>query len=296
MVISGNGSLVSEVILLIFRRVADIRKVGAQPFRDEVTEIVRHYISITGPRKLNLTYQDRAACMHALQHTTHPSAFLPVFLAAETALRGHSHPNFIRWSIRNINRPRILFARAIGALLIAIAVVLDIILILSNFHRLTRISALPFWYVGLYILLIEGRGISSTLYMNRKRHLRPWEEALAADLESTQPEVRNEQAESRSPTDSSEHKTQDIATQVDRPKKESFQPLGPANDFENQPWVRSYQEKPFWRKVFGVHVVNHNRHIRALQDRVVFTALLLAGFLVVVLTLGSVLIPSGNFF
>ncbi|KAI0013202.1 hypothetical protein F4779DRAFT_613731 [Xylariaceae sp. FL0662B] len=36
-------------------------------------------------------------CIHAVQHTTHPSAPLPAFTAAEAALRGRNRPGFVRW-------------------------------------------------------------------------------------------------------------------------------------------------------------------------------------------------------
>ncbi|KAI1780968.1 hypothetical protein F4818DRAFT_397379 [Hypoxylon cercidicola] len=273
---------------------------GGQPFRDEVTQIARHYISTIGPRKLNLSYRDRAACMHALQHTTHPSAFLPVLITVETALREHSHPKFIRWSTGNSNRQRVLFARAVGALLIVPAIVLDVILILSKLHRLARLSAVPFWYVGLYILLIEGRGISIGLYINHKCQLRPWEQMVDVELERVQPEVKAERAESNGPTDSFNHTTQDTTAQDDASKSkvflksESLRALGSANVFEREAWVQFYQDKLVWQKIFDVSVVNRNRQLRTLQDRAVLTALVWAGFLVIALTVVSVLIPSGN--
>ncbi|OTB03415.1 hypothetical protein M426DRAFT_263194 [Hypoxylon sp. CI-4A] len=270
---------------------------SVQPFRDEVTQIALHYILTRGPRSLNLTCWDRTACMHALQHTTHPSAFLPAFLAAETALREHSHPNFIHWSTRNSNRPRVVFARFLGVVLVFLAFALDVLLILSKVHRLYRLSALPPWYIGLYVLLIEGRGISIRLYMNRKRQLRPWEGDLDLDVESKQQKARPEQTESGNAAMAPEDQRQDNAAQVGPPvNNERLLALGPANDFETEPWVQSYQDKSVWQKVFDKSVSSRNRHLRALQDRAIFTSLLWAGLLVVVLTVGSVLIPSGNFF
>ncbi|KAI1456175.1 hypothetical protein F4805DRAFT_246986 [Annulohypoxylon moriforme] len=268
---------------------------STQPFRDEATQAARHYISTSGPRKLNLTYQDRTSCMHALQHTTHPSAFLPAFLAAETTLREDSHPKFVRWSIRNSNSPRMLFARVLSTSLIILGTMLGIILILSKFHRLARLSAVPFWYIGLYILLIEGRGISIRLYMNRKRHLRPWEKFETADSGNTQPQVNSGQAEAPNSTDTSGNKKQDTA-RVDAPTKASMQPLGPANHFGEEPWVIAYQRKLFWEKVFDISIVNRNRHLRSLQDKAVFTSLWWASFLVIILAVSFVSIPSGNLF
>ncbi|KAI1411151.1 hypothetical protein F5Y13DRAFT_63466 [Hypoxylon sp. FL1857] len=287
----ATGSVIKEEL----RKEWQWQPFSAQPFRDEATRVVRHYIATSGPRKLNLTYKDRTACMHAFQHTTHPSAFLPAFLAAETTLREHSHPNFIRWSLCNSNYPRVLFARALGVLLVVLALILDVALILSKSNRLARLSAVPLWYGGLYILLIEGRGISIRLYMNRRRHLRPWEEVPSADPESAHPEANTGQTEAHDTADSSEKKKHDTL-RVDPPVKPSLQPLGPANDFEGESWVREYQEKPFWKKIFDVSVGSRNRHLRAMQDRVVFTSLLWASLLVVILTVGSVLIPCGNLF
>ncbi|ETS79112.1 hypothetical protein PFICI_08965 [Pestalotiopsis fici W106-1] len=95
----------------------------AQPFRDEIFQIVRQYIFTGGERQLNLTHQDRTACIQAVEQTTHPSALLPAFAAAEAMLRGHCHPEFVRWSIannNNSNRPRVVFTKDLGAAIISI--------------------------------------------------------------------------------------------------------------------------------------------------------------------------------
>ncbi|KAI2783225.1 hypothetical protein F4815DRAFT_460344 [Daldinia loculata] len=268
---SSNGNPVSRGIVSLNRPAANVREVSTQPFRDEVTEIARQYISTSGPRKLNLSHEDRTACFHALQHTTHPSSFLLAFLAAETELRRYSHPNFIRWSTCNINSSRVLCARALGVILIILAIILNVILILSKANRLSRLSAVPLWYVGFYILLMEGRGISIRLYMNQKRQLRPWEQATSSGLESVDSGANAGQIELDNSKSFPESKTRDT-------------------------WIELYRQKPIWQRIFDISVVNHNRHLRALQDRVVFASLFWACFLVVVLSVGSILIPSGNMF
>lgn len=40
--------------------------------RDEMNRVMRQYLAFTSPRELNLSHKDRALCLHALQHTTHP--------------------------------------------------------------------------------------------------------------------------------------------------------------------------------------------------------------------------------
>ncbi|KAI1644889.1 uncharacterized protein F4817DRAFT_345529 [Daldinia loculata] len=204
---------VSRDIVSLNRPAANVREVSTQPFRDEVTEIARQYISTSGSRKLNLSHEDRAACFHALQHTTHPSSFLLAFLAAETELRRYSHPNFIRWSTCNNNSSRVLCARALGVILIILATILNVILIFSKVNRLGRLSAVPLWYVVIYILLMEGRGMSIRLYMNQKRQLRPWEQATSSELESVDSGANAGQIELDNSKSSPESKTRDTWVQ-----------------------------------------------------------------------------------
>ena len=75
-----------------------------QPFRTEINRIVNHYLNPGAPRELNLSHDDRATVLQALQYTTHPSAFNLVKGMLDRVLRNQSHPNFIRWSICNGNR------------------------------------------------------------------------------------------------------------------------------------------------------------------------------------------------
>ncbi|KAL8858743.1 MAG: hypothetical protein Q9178_004660 [Gyalolechia marmorata] len=72
-----------------------------QPFRSEIDRVISHYIATESPRELNLSHKTRTTVLHALHHTTHPSAFSLVHDIVESTLRGQSHPNFIRWSICN---------------------------------------------------------------------------------------------------------------------------------------------------------------------------------------------------
>lgn len=72
-----------------------------QPFRDEIFRVVHQYIFAGGERQLRLTPQDRTACIRAVEQTTHPSALLPAFAAAEAMLRGRCHPAFVWWSASN---------------------------------------------------------------------------------------------------------------------------------------------------------------------------------------------------
>jgi hypothetical protein len=54
--------------------------------REEINRIMHHYLAFNAPREPNLSRKDRALCLHALQHTTHPSALQPAVTIAEAAL------------------------------------------------------------------------------------------------------------------------------------------------------------------------------------------------------------------
>ena len=120
--------------------------------------------------------------MHALQHTTHPSAFDPLFEVVEGTLLGQSHPNFIRWSICNGNKPRVLFVQYSGIISIFVAMVLAICLILSHVSRWWRIITFVFWFIGIDIFVAAYKGLCVVIHTDHSRALRPWEQfpALAA--------------------------------------------------------------------------------------------------------------------
>ncbi|KAI1344022.1 regulator of G protein-like protein [Xylariaceae sp. FL0016] len=257
---------------------------SVQPLREEVTQIACHYISASGPRSLNLTCQDRTSCMHAIQQTTHPSAFLPAFAAAEAMLRGQSHPDFIRWSVRNSNRPRALFTMMLGSVLTMMATAMVILLVLTPLNRFIRFCALPLWGLGFSFLLTGRRGVCLFHHWHCRRDMRPWEQFVDAGLESGENSKPYFNEDKRPASHSS--------STVDPLRKESLQALGPANQFDGAPWARMYAKKPVWRKVFEDTVVIQNKRLQAMQDQAVHGALMWASFLMVVFTIGSVCIPS----
>ncbi|KAH9907883.1 regulator of G protein-like protein [Xylariomycetidae sp. FL2044] len=270
---------------------------SAQPFREEIRQIAQHYISTHGPRSLNLTEVDRTACMLAIQSTTHPSALLPAFAAAEAVLRGGSHPNFIQWSVCNSNRPRVFFTRALGVVLIFLALSLTAVLCLTRLNPLFRVSAAPLWCVGLFICLTSRRGVCAILHWQYKRDLRPWEQAVDHEDPETAGALEGAGQEEWHPNfqGSGRHKRNDSTlscSRVDPLRKESLRTFGASNRYNEEAWVAAYQKKPVWRRVFEQSVAIQNTHLRMAQDRVVFHAMLLASLLTVGLTAGSVVIPS----
>ncbi|KAI4138417.1 MAG: hypothetical protein L6R39_006798 [Caloplaca ligustica] len=147
-----------------------------QPYRSEINRIISHYLAPNSPRELNLSHKTRAGVLHALQHTTHPSAFSLVRDIVEGTLRGQSHPNFIRWSICNGNKPRVLFVRNAGIAHAVAGVILAVILILSSASRWWRLLCFPLLLVGISVGVAAYKGLCVIIHTGHCRNLRPWEQ------------------------------------------------------------------------------------------------------------------------
>jgi len=130
-----------------------------QPYRDEIDRVISVYIAEGAPRELNLSGRDRTAVLHALQNTTHPSAFRGVVTSIEYSLRRQAHPNFIRWTICNGNRPRVVFARGLGIAGIVVGLVADLIITLSSASRPWRVIPFLGWFIGIATLIAAWKGM-----------------------------------------------------------------------------------------------------------------------------------------
>lgn len=272
-----------------------------QPFRDEVSRVAKHYIADSGARTLNLAPKDRERCLQAVQHTTHPSALLPAFVVAEANLKGQSHPNFVRWSKANGNKPRIIFLRIIGALLIILGLTVDIFFIMSRLSHYLRILSITFLWPGLTVAIAAFQGVCILLHFRNVRHLRPWEqfgdvehssdgkgdEMLAHERKSMESSYRGH---SRKDTNSSNF------SRVDPLRKSSLQTFGPKNDPSQEPWVKRYAAKSLYQKIFEVTTPVQNQTLQLLSDRTIFFAIIWGGLVSSLLTVGSLFVPSGNMF
>jgi hypothetical protein len=97
--------------------------------------------------------------LRALAVTTHPSAFREVVKTIEWTLRHQAHPNFIRYTICNGNRPRVIFARGLGIGGIVGGFLCAVILTLSSANRGWRaLSAIGF-FIGIATLIAAWKGM-----------------------------------------------------------------------------------------------------------------------------------------
>jgi len=260
--------------------------VTVQPFREEVSRMIATYIADGAPRQLNLSSKERTALLQALAITTHPSAFRGVVGTVEWSLRHQAHPNFIRWTICNGNRPRVIFARGLGVGGIVAGIITAILIILSNAGRGWRVLSAIGFVIGIATLIAAWKGmcvvsntrrplsslrsanISKVLHGMHHRHLRPWE--LFAD--------------------------DDDASSNYEMKKGSFDSLGSCNSYEDEPWIAKYEKRNIIRKVFDREVWVQEPALRQIQDTIFLQAV--GGAIVIsAVAVGIfVAIPKGNFY
>ena len=262
---------------------------------------MRHYLAFTSPRELNLSHKDRAYCLHALQHTTHPSAFAPAMKIAEAALRGQSHPNFIRWSICNGNKPKIFFVRTMGVTHIILAIVIAVLLVLSRASRWYRILSAPVMFVGISTMVAAYKGLCVILHKSHVHNLRPWEQEI--DIEMGESSRRASLA-------STANRNLHTATnsghfELDSDKDEglstwestNLSTFGPKNNYwTTAAWVEKYSKRPLMSKVFEKSVWTQNEALRLLQDKIVLGANLWALLLTFFSTVLFCALPIGKLY
>lgn len=200
----------------------------------------------------------------------------------EWTLRHQAHPNFIRYTICNGNRPRVIFARGLGIGGIVGGLLCAVIFTLSSAGRGWRaLSAIGF-FIGIATLIAAWKGmcvVSSSfllfdtyadpgqvLHGMHHRHLRPWE--LFSEEDSSDYEM----------------------------KKDSMESLGSNNSYENEPWIAKYEKRNVIRKIFDREVWIQEPALRQIQDTIFLQAVLGAFVLSAVAVAIFVPLPKGNYF
>lgn len=230
--------------------------VSIQPYRQEITRIITHYLAPSAPRRLNLAPAVTAQVLHALQHTTHPSAFTPAISLITLHLRHHSHANFIRWSICNGNKPRVFFVKTMGILHTALGFIIAILLVLSHVARWWRIFAAPVWFIGISTLVAAYKGLCVILHANHQRAVKPWEDPAALYSTFTGGEADDEYAGNDIEMEKgSGYASSGSSMKGKKTKGQSLDTFGSSNDgFKagDAGWVDAYKRKSMLSKVFDV--------------------------------------------
>lgn len=235
-----------------------------------MSRIISIYIADGAPRQLNLSARERTALLHALEATTHPSAFRNVLKTIEYTLRRQAHPNFIRWSICNGNHARVIFARGLGISLILVGIIVGVLITISRAGRGWRVLALIPLLIGISTLIAAWKGMCVVLHGMHHRHLRPWE--LFEDSEF--PRYSEEGMKSMS--------MDTISTG--------------RNSYEDEPWVAAYKKRNIVRKVFDREMWIEEPSLRQIQDTI-FIQSLIGAVLVAAVVVGIFCaVPHGGFY
>lgn len=282
-----------------------------QPFREEITRVIAHYIAPDSPRELNLSHKERAAVLHALQHTTHPSAFDFLNTMVEAILKGQAHPNFVRWSVCNGNKPRVIVLRSLGILGILGALLAMTLLILSRVPRWYRIIPCGLLWIGASTLIASKKGMCMILMFNNQRELKPWEvdvepasmlgiickpqtSSVSGNVMELSPKsgsiITQSQVHLRRPED-------DERTIGEKGIQHwGLDTFGSDNEWQQEEWVERYTKRPFMRKVFPGSTYVQNKGITQLQVHIIRESQLWALLVTVIVVAGFTAIPKGNFY
>ena len=269
------------------------RKVAAQPFRAEVDLITSHYLLQSSPRELNLSYKARTALLQALSETTHPSAFSQIQTLITVTLRNQSHPNFVRWTLCNGNKPRVLFLRTFAIFWLFVAVILAIVLTLSRQPRWIRIVVAPVLWFGAVNLIAASKGLCVLLHRLHTREIRPWE------IIPETPGTTGSSVFLGSPSAMSSHTASvhhDVEGMENINSTSRLSPFGPANAYVHEPWLRRWQRTTFMQKMRLRKVWVREEGLRLMQNKIVIQAELWSLLITIVLVTSLVALPSGDYF
>ena len=254
-----------------------------QPFRNEIDRIVNHYISPGSPRQLNLSHNDRATVLKALEQTTHPSALTLVKRMLDSTLRNESHPNFVRWAICNGSKEWTIALKCFAIMNITIGFAIAFVLVFSSAARWWRIFAALEWWFGITNFIAASQGLCILLHRMHTRQYHAWEtkdytanddEAMLKGLDINF--VNYESTRSKWPV-----------------KMEVF---GPANNYGGEPWVNHYAQKPWYKRLFEKRVQVHETGLKKIQNRMIRQAEAWALIITIPLTIGFVAMPQGDLY
>jgi len=195
-----------------------------------------------------------------LQSTASPTALYFISQNVEASLRQQHHPNFILDAICNGNRPRVIFARGLGAALILFGIILAVILTMSEKHRGWRWFSMLLWMLGVSTSIAAWKGMCVVLHGLHHRHVRPWE------MFQTSSNSLNTPATLTSPD-----------TELGASTEDPLNPRSTArNDATTQYWTERYAKRNIVRKIFDREVWIQEPALRQVQDKIFVQALVVA--------------------
>ncbi|KAL1960516.1 hypothetical protein VTO42DRAFT_7815 [Malbranchea cinnamomea] len=243
---------------------------SSQPFRMETSRIIATYIVDGSPRQLNITAEERGMLLHALETTTHPSAFKQVADTVEWHLRQQSHPNFIRWAMVNSSGSRKTMARVVSTAAVIAGLIVGIVPIFSSAGRAWRAMSAVVLVPSIASTIIAWGGSCFVMICVHRRHLHPWEFFTELD--------------------------EDDALGKPCANTDAFDAFGEANSYEDAPWIPKYKERHFFQRVFDPETRIEDPALKHLQTATLLRSIGLSIIISAAIVGALVAIPNGNFF
>jgi len=235
--------------------------------------MIQHYLTPGAPRELNLSLRPREVVLQALRTTTHLSALTPLRHLTEQCLQHQLHPNFIRWAISNRRAPRALMLQEMTAVNVTCFISGEILLILSDKSRWTRIALAPLLFIAITMMHAIEYQFCMILTLSGVRERRPWEMFSDEDQSETTLTPLGSAGDSRDRTSASHASLDDLEfrgqsgsrTSGDESLKAApsivstsgsstrkamgrMSPFGASNAWEQEAWVERWRRMAWWRK------------------------------------------------
>lgn len=226
--------------------------------------------------------------------TTHPSALLPAFTAAETTLKSRFHSEFVRKSQRNACSARLILIQVIGMLVFLLGLAMDAVFILSSLSRFLRLVSFVLWWPGLVLFMAAAQGICVFLYARNLRQLRPWEQVQYSGRSSRMDDDELSEYGDEKGRSKSRGAPSRAAAVIDPLRKGSMQTFGEANHWEREARMEPYCDgsKSLVYKIWEETVQTQNQTIRRLQHRIVLLSICWASVISTVLAVGLLFVPE----
>ncbi|CAG8583257.1 303_t:CDS:2 [Ambispora gerdemannii] len=152
-----------------------VTSTSVQPFRNEVDQIIRTYLTADAAKELNIPSTMRKSVIRFATQTTHPSIFEPVVRYVYNLMRQNSLRNFMKDAVQNVDSCARwnLIRKSSFAFSLTLGILLP--MILFGISRWWRLLAFPFLYIGTAYLIGARKRFCFQRYALRERVLKPYE-------------------------------------------------------------------------------------------------------------------------
>lgn len=174
-----------------------IRPTREQERRREIIEIINLFLTPGGEKELNIPPSMRKAAVASLATSDSPEHFAKISNHVYALLKNCSHRNFVRLGVNNGSFEHLCMVTFMGIMFTCMGFLTMFLLAFASpgIHQSSRwrgLYTIPFWLMGLSLLLAGWRGSCFFMLIVAHRQPLPWER-LEEDENITKPEITKAQ-------------------------------------------------------------------------------------------------------